>query len=62
MIIEEVSSLLIENSLKSNEPSSSTSILLKNPVNDILTESEFQVKIADLGNACWTVSFIFYVL
>jgi hypothetical protein len=23
----------------------------------VLTEKELQVKIADLGNACWTVSF-----
>lgn len=27
----------------------------KLPFKDILTEAEFQVKIADLGNACWTV-------
>lgn len=27
----------------------------KNPVQHMMTESEFQVKIADLGNACWTV-------
>jgi len=26
----------------------------KNPVTDIMSEHEFQVKIADLGNACWT--------
>jgi len=29
----------------------------KSPFKDVLTEKELQVKIADLGNACWTVSF-----
>ena len=52
---------LIENILKTNdlkEPSTSSlqKIAEKNAVNDTLTETEFQVKIADLGNACWTVS------
>ena len=27
-----------------------------NPVFEIVPEDIFQVKIADLGNACWTVS------
>jgi hypothetical protein len=26
------------------------------PFKDVLTEAELQVKIADLGNACWTVN------
>ncbi len=29
-------------------------MLLKSPCKDIFDESELQVKIADLGNACWT--------
>ena len=29
----------------------------KSPVKDIMDESELRVKIADLGNACWTVGF-----
>lgn len=39
-----------------------------NPVFEIVPEEILQVKIADLGNACWTVSFeknsifFFYVL
>jgi hypothetical protein len=28
------------------------------PHKNVFTEADLQVKIADLGNACWTVSFI----
>ena len=31
---------------------------VKSPFKDVLTEEELQVKIADLGNACWTVRII----
>ncbi len=31
---------------------------IRHPFNTVLKESELQVKIADLGNACWSVSFI----
>lgn len=30
----------------------------KLPFKDVLTESELRVKLADLGNACWTVSYM----
>ena len=50
----------IETVLKSSDCNPTTSVVQKlpekNAVHDILTEDDFQVKIADLGNACWTVS------
>ena len=46
-----------ESSLNSQQKSSNESENEKNifPHKDVLKEADFQVKIADLGNACWTV-------
>lgn len=44
----------VENRSKSGEPRKPVQPPVKSAVNDVLTESELQVKIADLGNACWT--------
>lgn len=47
---------------KKNENCSQYNVILtkKEPHKDIVDESELQVKLADLGNACWSVCKIFY--
>lgn len=47
-------------SKKSKEKSHNSSFFEKEAYKDILDESKLQVKLADLGNACWIVSILFY--
>lgn len=44
-------------SQKSPETSQINSFFPKEPFKDVIDESDLQVKLADLGNACWIVSF-----
>ena len=41
---------------KSNKFSPKATEIIKHAYKNIMSESELQVKIADLGNACWTVN------
>jgi hypothetical protein len=44
-----------KNSTSVPSTASSKVEVAKNAYKDVLKESELEVKIADLGNACWTV-------
>jgi hypothetical protein len=47
-----------QNHLREETESSPFNSMIREPHRDIFTEADLQVKIADLGNSCWTVNFL----